>query len=178
MILHICDNADVLSVMRIVRIVINIIRIAIPIILMIVIMMDIVRAIMDDDKELNTIFPLIVKRLILAIIIFLVPTFVNIIVHVSVGNETTYLSCIENATDDKIQDLRSRDAYKLVAKFRSSRDMQDYNAAVTAAYKIKDAGTRKSLLNELESIRKSIEESNKIESPEGDRTIDSSVKEH
>ena len=39
-ILHICDNPDVLSVLRIVKICINIVRIAVPIILIIMIMAD------------------------------------------------------------------------------------------------------------------------------------------
>ena len=96
------DSGFILGV--IVKIV-KIIRIAIPIILIIFITFDLFKAITGnvDDKEKKEAFSKIIKRIIYALIIFLVPTIVNFIflqiAPVSKdasghsGTSTSYLQC-------------------------------------------------------------------------------------
>ena len=80
MILSICDVPDVLKVMRLIKIVITIIKIAVPIILIISVMIDYAKAVSSDDNDLlrkaNT---LAVKKAIGALLVFFIPTFVSII---------------------------------------------------------------------------------------------------
>ena len=49
-ILSICDNPDVLQVMRIINIVITVIKIAVPILLIIFIMIELIGAVADEEK--------------------------------------------------------------------------------------------------------------------------------
>ena len=72
-ILSICDNPDVLQVMRIVNIVITIIKIAVPILLIIFIMIELISAITDEEK-LKKVTSGAVKKFIAAVLIFLIPT--------------------------------------------------------------------------------------------------------
>ena len=80
MLLFICDNPDVLNVMRIVKIAITIVKIAVPIILIVSLMLTFAQAVISDDKDaLNKQLKLAVNKMITAVLIFLVPTFISII---------------------------------------------------------------------------------------------------
>ncbi len=95
MILSICDLPDVVKVMGIVKIVITIIRIAVPILLMVSVMIDFVRAILD--AELNKITKVMVNKVIAAVLVFLIPTFVRLIANI-VGVSTEYEKCLGDLT--------------------------------------------------------------------------------
>ena len=77
MILGICDNPDILNVMRIIDIVITIIKIVVPILLIISGMITYKNAVRDNEaiSKANNLF---VKKIIAAVLIFFIPTFVNI----------------------------------------------------------------------------------------------------
>ena len=79
MILNICDNGDVLSVMRIVNITVLIIKIAIPIILILSLSINYLKAVYTSDNDaLVKANKQAVNKMIAAILIFFIPTFVNV----------------------------------------------------------------------------------------------------
>ena len=96
MILSLCGNPAVVKIMDIVNVVIKLIRIFVPIILIIMCMIDLVRAVFNGElgKSLKT----IVWRLITAVLVFLIPVIVNLIIGiVDPGNE--YGKCLKLDND-------------------------------------------------------------------------------
>ena len=101
MVLNVCSDPDVLSALRIVRIVVTIIKIAVPIILIVMCMMDFTAAMTDGD--LSKVFKTIVRRAVAAIVIFFVPTIVGMLMT-TVNDAATaddscgWATCIGKAT--------------------------------------------------------------------------------
>ena len=93
MILNICDNGDVLSVMRIVNITVLIIKIAIPIILILSLSINYLKAVYTSDNDaLVKANKQAVNKMIAAILIFFIPTFVNVLVKLG-SSENGYSNC-------------------------------------------------------------------------------------
>ena len=106
-ILSICDNPDVLQVMRIINIVITIIKIAVPILLIIFIMIELIGAVADEEK-FKKVTSGAVKKFIAALLIFLIPTLVQVIVVNVVGsNETNeeYKNCLKDLSVEQINKI-------------------------------------------------------------------------
>lgn len=93
MILSICDLTEVKKIMRIIKIVILLIRIAVPIILIVVGMLDFMKATSSgDDATLKKTLSQFVRRIIAAVLVFLIPTFVSAIFTL-IGANTEYKKC-------------------------------------------------------------------------------------
>ena len=102
MILNICDNPSILEILRIIRIVIQFIKVIVPIILIFSLLFSFAKAVYSDDNDLlaktsKTAIPKIVS----AILVFFIPTFVNLIVNLT-SNNNSYINCLKNATNEKI----------------------------------------------------------------------------
>ena len=83
MIIDICDSPNVLEVMYIINIVITIIKIAVPILLIVSLMITFVKAVSSNDSDaLEKAKKSSVAKVIAAILVFFIPTFVNTIVTV------------------------------------------------------------------------------------------------
>lgn len=107
--LAICDNSSVLNVMLIIKTIIMIISIAVPIILMLSLMINILKELMNGDPELlNKIKTSAVKKMIATVIIFLIPTLVNVLTRLTPGN-SEYKNCFSSATPEYIAQRRSEE---------------------------------------------------------------------
>ena len=103
-ILAACDS-DFVSILRIVRWVINIICWGVPIILIVLTVIDIAKVVISgniDDKLKKEVGNKVITRLIYAVIIFLVPTIVSVIfrfvpVSQSTVNGLTWKDCWDAA---------------------------------------------------------------------------------
>jgi hypothetical protein len=96
MILSLCSNPAITKIMDIINVVIKLIRIAVPIILILYCMFDLVRAIFNG--ELGKSLSMIVWRLITAVLVFLIPVIVNFIIGiVDPGNQ--YGKCLKLDND-------------------------------------------------------------------------------
>lgn len=103
MVLGICSAPEVLEVMRIVKIVITIIKIAVPILLIIFGMITYVRAITDSDNDnITKANKTIVNMFIAAVAIFLVPTIVGVVFDVAGANSNGVIDCFYNADKEGI----------------------------------------------------------------------------
>lgn len=161
-ILGICDNGDILSVLRIVKIVISIIRIVVPIILIISISITLVGAVKDkDDDALNKSLKSIVTKSIAAILVFLIPTFINILANIS-DSDDSYLSCLKSATAENITATYRLQAEKLIDTAYETLNNSDYSVAKSAINKIKDENVRNELLSELSVVGEYIDLKNQI----------------
>ena len=107
LILNLCDSTAIVKIMTIVNFVIKLIRIFVPIILIIMCMLDLVKAVFNG--ELSKQLKLIVLRLITAVLVFLIPIIVNLIIGV-VDPKNEYGRCLKMDTDliIHINDTESR----------------------------------------------------------------------
>ena len=172
-ILSLCDSGDVLSVFRIVNIIIMIIKVVVPILLIIVGMVTLMKSIKTGNEDLLAkAKKQLVSNCIAAVIIFLVPTLVNVLARLSSNDGNSYLSCLNNATIENINQAYITQAEALLASSEENLNYNGYYSAVTVVSKIKDAALRKQYNEKLATMYKAIEaelkERNEQEKPTGD----------
>lgn len=110
----ICNNPDFLKVMYFFLIIVDIVKIVVPIGLIVMGLMDFSKSVTASDEKVQkksvTIF---VKRVMAAILVFLVPWIVEVLM-VTLGNllgeddEVNFTDCIENANAEKISELENK----------------------------------------------------------------------
>lgn len=155
-ILSLCQNGDVLSVFRIINIVILFIKIIVPIILIVNGMLTLMKTIKVGEEDLlASAKKQLVNNVIAAVIIFLVPTFVNVIIK-TVGTENGYKNCLVSATDEGIRQAYLTTADTLVAKAEKTENYSDYTNAIISLSKIKDETTKNNYKNRLDTLYKKI----------------------
>ena len=160
MILSICDSAEVLKTMKIVKTVINAIRIIVPIILIITSMITFVKAIpTGDNKKAVQAFT---KKVVAAVVILLVPTIVGIIFKL-VDQNRVYYSCIENATKEGINGAYVKIANDYLNIAATSLNEYDYQKAVIAIKDVDDPTQQNALINKASKIKNIYELKKEIE---------------
>lgn len=92
----VCETPDVLRVIYFIKIIINIIKIVVPIVLIIMVSFDCAKGVMSGDKKVGEVLKASKNRIISAILVFVIPWIVNLTL-VIVDEETTYESCWVNA---------------------------------------------------------------------------------
>ena len=165
MILSICSEPKVLEVMRIVNIVISIIKIVVPILLILFCMIDGVKATMSGDTE--KLGKVIVARLIAAILIFFIPTFINLIVTSTTGNND-YKNCLIVRSRSQINSLYNVQEEALVKKAETTKDLSDYNTAVIYLNNIKDKEKYNEFSERLDKVKEEIDASRVTDSGSSD----------
>ena len=149
-ILSVCKDPDILSVMIIVKVIIQIIRISVPIILIVSAMLDYMKATKENDELAKT-SKLIVRKVVAALLVFLIPTFVNLIGNLF--NNNYYKDCIANATQESIDTARYEQAKQKVDKAYESLSESEYNLAMNYVIKIKNDSLKNELENRLKEIK-------------------------
>lgn len=107
---NICESYSFLSVLVLIKYAINIIQIVLPIILIIFISVDLIKALIsNDEKQMQKTINIISKRLFYAVLLFVVPTIVNLLIGVldnATNLENKFLNCYNNATMEKVEALK------------------------------------------------------------------------
>ena len=151
LVMSICSVPEVLEVMRIINMVILIIKIAVPILLILTGMITFMKTIKVGNEDLLAkAKKQLVNNCIAAIVVFLIPTLVNVIVKVS-DTDNQYRDCLY-ADTEIINNAYSNKAETLVSTAESSKTYNDYYAAKDAVSKIKDENERASLEERLDSL--------------------------
>ncbi len=164
MILNVCENGDVLSVLRIVRLAINLVKIVVPILLIISLMLTYAGAITKNDKDiLVTANKAAVKKGLAAVLIFLIPTFVGIIFSAIDKENKTYVSCINNATTENIEKAYQKYTESLIDGVKADLSEGNYLIAKQSLIKIKDPDKKEKYERELEEIKKYVDLKKKID---------------
>ena len=155
MILSICDNANVLQIMRIVKILIRIICIVAPIIMIVSSMISILGEMKDGkDEMMSNISKKIVSKTIAVILIFMIPTFVHIIANLF--GDDSYIGCLNIATKEGIREAKHKTVNNLIGVASKTLTLSDYNAALNEVYKLKP-DERESYLLTLKDIKAKID---------------------
>lgn len=158
-IISICENGDVLSVIRIVNIVITIIKIVVPILLILTLMIDYIKAVYKNDNDaLVKTNKTAVTKVIAAILVFMIPTFINVIASISSYDKSGFTSCINNATPEKIHEAYVDQAQKRVDIAKNDLTEPTYLYATQEVTKLKDGSDKDRLKKELEAIKEKLDE--------------------
>ncbi len=171
MIASICSDPSVLKIMRIVNIFISIIRIVVPILLIFVLMFKLISAITNNDKDsLAKVKKTVPSNIIAAVIIFLIPNVISIVVKITFPNND-YKSCIKNISIEQIEIAYINRMDDLVRKAEETLDINDYNNAMLYLRNITDESKRKEYEKILSEIKSQIDEMNAtVEEPEIDQS--------
>ena len=119
-------------------------------------MIDGVKATMSGDLE--NMKKTLLSRMIAALLIFLMPTFVNFVVK-SVAPNSDYNKCINNATSGKIAASYEETTEYLVSKAERTNTINDYYTALIYLNNVKDSAKRAAFLERLNVVKEKIEAS-------------------
>ena len=154
MILSLCSDANVLKILRYIKIVINIIFVIVPILLLVTASISYLKAISNADKDgIAKTNKAMISKCIAAIIIFFIPLITKMIVKLASTDENDYISCIENATPEGISNAYVKNANDTVKKVKTSYDINDYNKAKDTIRNIDDELEKRALTKELEDAK-------------------------
>ena len=152
--LNLCEDGDVLKVIKIILIIINLIKVLLPIIIIVTSISEFAKIVTSNkDNEFNTAITKLIKKIVAAIIVFLIPTFIDGVLLLVSSESVNYHLCIENATDEGIQDAYYKTEKKLIKKARDNLEISYYNEAVSYLDNITIQSRRTELENELKEVK-------------------------
>ena len=154
MILSLCTDANILKILRYIKIIINIIFVIVPILLLVTASISYLKAISNADKDgIAKTNKAMISKCIAAVIIFFIPLITKMIVKLASTDENDYISCIENATPEGISNAYIKNANDTVKKVKTSYDINDYNKAKDTIRNIDDELEKRALTKELEDAK-------------------------
>ena len=154
MILDMCADPSVLKVMRIVKIIINFIKVIVPILLIVSASLTFLKAVTDGKNDRA--FKALIRKIIAAVAIFMVPTVVGIILKL-VDQNKVYYSCLENATKEGIIAAYKAEAQYYIINAKSTLLAENYYAARTFVNEMEDSPEKTALNSELDQIKVDVE---------------------
>ena len=123
MVLNICNNSGVLGIFYLCKLAMQIICYSVPVILILAVMIKLVKSLINNEENVVT-FKSIVNKIVASIIVFMVPTMVNLFLTL-VGGSLDYQNCLEMATLENIQMYKEIEANK--RKQNSNNDQENTN---------------------------------------------------
>jgi predicted peptidase len=162
-ILSICSNPDVLEVMVLVKLLIRAITIIVPIILIVVLSIDYMKAVSaSDDTMVYKVTKNLPYRAVAALFIFFIPSLVKIVVFIADSDANDIYSCIENANPELIQVTYQNNARTRLDRLKETLSLDDYNNAKITISEIDDNTIRTEYENELNELKKYVDIKSKI----------------
>ena len=96
-----CIDDSLLNIMRLVRLVIKVLQIAVPVGLILMGTIDMAKSVIaGDEKKIKEAQKPFVKRIVAAIIVFLIPYIVNIAINLVVSDASDWRNCWNTAGKD------------------------------------------------------------------------------
>lgn len=93
-----CIDGSLLNIMRLVRLVIKVLQIAVPVGLILMGTIDMAKSVIaGDEKKIKEAQKPFVKRIVAAIIVFLIPYIVNIAINLVVSDASDWRQCWNEA---------------------------------------------------------------------------------
>lgn len=123
-----CEYYGNVEVIYIIKNVLSFIRIFVPIILIIMCMIDGLKAVIHDSSKEYKLGQKIAKRLFVAAIIFIIPSIIDIIMQISDGINLTSDTCWSEATKENVERLKEK--AKEEAKAKTEQNNNNFNSNV------------------------------------------------
>lgn len=157
MILSICNDPKTMEIINIVIKIINVLKIVIPIILLFVLMIRFAKASLSkSEEEVNKIEKSVVPNIVAAMLIFLIPTAINLIVEISFP-DNEFSACFVETSSEKIEAAYIMKMEKLLSKADESLNINDYVSARNYLENITNEKEFKEYEEQLEKIKEKID---------------------
>jgi hypothetical protein len=150
-----------METLRIIILFINIIKVVVPIILIISLMIKCAKAMMQKSQdEVMKVVRSCIPSAIAAVLIFLVPTFVDIIARISFPN-SDYTKCVSGISKESIEVAYNNQMDELIKIATTSLTYSDYSNAYTYLQNIKDKEVLEKYQNILETLKERLDQKSK-----------------
>ena len=160
-ILSLCDVEEVQQILGIVKMIVDFIKIIVPIILMVSAMITLMLDIKAGNEDaLAKSKKLLINKAIAAVLIFFVPTLVDLVLNLAAG-ETEYKKCFNVSSAAPTNKTSINNASTYLTSAESSLDRKDYNKAYDAINKLEDETLKNEYLSRLEKLDELIKENEK-----------------
>lgn len=101
-----CDNLGLMETLYVFKTVMNIITIFVPILLILLSILKVITIMSSDDPSPGKAFKAISKKMIAAVVVFLLPSIINAVMSITDGIQLTNTSCYQEATKENIEQKR------------------------------------------------------------------------
>ena len=162
-----CENSGVLSVVLLLKDVINFISIIVPIILILMVSVDVFKMVGGDTNVYNQKIKGTIKKAIAAVLVFFVPTFVNLLLSLlgSDGYQTSF--CWINANNETIAEVKElEEARRLIDEEKKAQEKKKADDERKAVEELREEA-RKENEKEAEEAEKN-NSSSSSSSPSGE----------
>lgn len=163
--MDVCARPEILEVMVIVNRMLLIIKILVPIILIITSMYSYFKVTLSSDSDLKGAFNMFLTKIIIAAMIFFVPTIINSLIKLA-APKSDYTKCFANTSKTQITKAYQAYAKNAVAKAESSKDRTDVQDAYYYVNKLDSSSTKDNYEKRLQVVEKAIKDDLQKKKPE------------
>ena len=126
--IELCSDGNFLKTMKIILTIINVLRIMVPLGILFMASFDFYNAIKEGSpEELKKRAIVFGKRIIIGLMVFFAPTLINITVNAVSNGDTGYAACINNATNEGIQNAFVREIEEKIKDYDENGDEKVYD---------------------------------------------------
>lgn len=159
--IEICENPGILKVILFIKQLMNILFTVIPIGLIVITVIDFFKNVISkntDEAKKN--LSKVIKRIIYCIILFLVPTIINLTSDIveTTGIKIPYATCLSNASPSKLKKFEIEYAKELISKAEASPNDENLSKAQKAVNQITDDKQREKYEKKVEEVSKKVVE--------------------
>lgn len=137
-----CNNPEVLKVIMYIKIILKIVFWLLPILLLLMMGIDIFKGVIaSDENSMNINSKNVIKRVIYCVVIFFVPTIVSLVISMvdeSLETENSFLTCLTDASSEKIDQKTLEYATSKLNEALVSNSLSDIETALSYLDGIKD----------------------------------------
>lgn len=158
--MSICTDPDLLKIMYIVNNLITIIKIGLPLFIIVKATLDMVKLTLNGEMNyFKEAFSKISIRLIAAVLIFFIPTIVNVIFGFI--EDRDFISCLTETTMEDVKAAYVRRADLSVALAERSLEKRDYDTAYSYVYSLEDGVEKDNYIKRLQTLKITIDDQKK-----------------
>ena len=154
--IELCSDGNFLKTMKIILTIINVLRIMVPLGILFMASFDFYNAVKEGSpEELKKRAIVFGKRIIIGLMVFFAPTLINITVNAVSNGDTGYAACINNATNEGIQNAFVREIEEKIKDYDENGDEKVYDDAKhTINKEITDKSKQDELNDKIDQIHK------------------------
>ena len=161
--MRICEDPDILNILYIFIKILNFATIATIVILVIMIMYDIIKMMSSSNVETKNGINSITKRIIAAVIVFLVPSIISVVLNIT-GQTLDYGDCLNNANKEFISIANADKAEEYLKLAEENKSSEALYKAKKYINKISDENVKEVMLNRVDIVENIIKgENGKLE---------------
>lgn len=154
--IELCSDGNFLKTMKIILTIINVLRIMVPLGILFMASFDFYNAVKEGSpEELKKRAIVFGKRIIIGLMVFFAPTLINVTLNAVSNGDTGYAACINNATDEGIQNAFTIEIEEQIKDYDENDNKKSYTDAKRNITKeITDKDKKEKLNHELDQIHK------------------------